>query len=267
MREAVICEPLRTPVGRYGGALKDMPGRRPCRDRPEGAGPAQRDRRVRRRRRDLRPVLPQRRGARDRPRCRPRRGPACDGRRACSSTGAAARACRLCIDAAMRVQTGVCDLVIAGGAESMSQAEYYAIGRAVGPARSVRLPLSDRIARGRVTAGGRHYPVPGGMLETAENLRREYAITREAAGRVSLASHQRAVAAQQQVASPTRSCRSRLRPARASDRLRRATSTRAPTLRSRFWPRSSRSGFPWTRSRPSPRATPAARTTPPPPAS
>jgi len=25
------------------------------------------------------------------------------------------------------------------------------------------------------TAGGRHYPVPGGMLETAENLRRQYA--------------------------------------------------------------------------------------------
>src|SRR4051812_42720517 len=25
MREAVICEPLRTPVGRYGGALKDVP--------------------------------------------------------------------------------------------------------------------------------------------------------------------------------------------------------------------------------------------------
>jgi hypothetical protein len=23
MRDAVICEPLRTPVGRYGGALKD----------------------------------------------------------------------------------------------------------------------------------------------------------------------------------------------------------------------------------------------------
>jgi acetyl-CoA C-acetyltransferase len=25
MREAVICEPLRTPVGRFGGVFKDVP--------------------------------------------------------------------------------------------------------------------------------------------------------------------------------------------------------------------------------------------------
>ncbi len=25
MREAVICEPVRTPVGRYGGAMRDVP--------------------------------------------------------------------------------------------------------------------------------------------------------------------------------------------------------------------------------------------------
>lgn len=25
MREAVICEPLRTPVGRYGGVFRDIP--------------------------------------------------------------------------------------------------------------------------------------------------------------------------------------------------------------------------------------------------
>ena len=25
MRDAVICEPLRTPVGRYGGTLRDVP--------------------------------------------------------------------------------------------------------------------------------------------------------------------------------------------------------------------------------------------------
>jgi acetyl-CoA C-acetyltransferase len=36
----------------------------------------------------------------------------------------------------------------------------------------------DRIGRGRITSGGRHHPVSGGMLETAENLRREYKITR-----------------------------------------------------------------------------------------
>jgi acetyl-CoA C-acetyltransferase len=39
--------------------------------------------------------------------------------------------------------------------------------------------------------------VPGGMVETAENLRREYAIGREEQDQLALASHQRAVAAQQ----------------------------------------------------------------------
>ena len=37
----------------------------------------------------------------------------------------------------------------------------------------------DRLARGRETAGGGNYPVPGGMMETAENLRREYGIARK----------------------------------------------------------------------------------------
>ena len=36
------------------------------------------------------------------------------------------------IDAAMQVQTGACDLVIAGGAESMSQAEFYCHSHALG---------------------------------------------------------------------------------------------------------------------------------------
>ena len=38
------------------------------------------------------------------------------------------------INAAMCVQTGAADLIIAGGAESMSQAEYYCDGRPLGPA-------------------------------------------------------------------------------------------------------------------------------------
>jgi acetyl-CoA C-acetyltransferase len=78
----------------------------------------------------------------------------------------------------------------------MSQAEHYALGLRFG-LRGDATPLSDRIGRGRVTAGGRHHPVPGGMLETAENLRREYGITRDAQDELALKSHQRAVAAQQ----------------------------------------------------------------------
>ena len=56
--------------------------------------------------------------------------------------------------------------------------------------------LEDRLVRGRVTAGGEHYPVPGGMIETAENLRREYSIPRDEQDELALRSHQRAVAAQ-----------------------------------------------------------------------
>jgi acetyl-CoA C-acetyltransferase len=99
------------------------------------------------------------------------------------------------IDAAMRVQTGICDLVLAGGAESMSQAEHYTLGGRFGY-RGDSTPMWDRIARGRITSGGRRFPVPGGMLETAENLRAEYGITREAQDHLAFVSHQRAVAAQ-----------------------------------------------------------------------
>ncbi|NED70475.1 acetyl-CoA C-acyltransferase, partial [Streptomyces sp. SID10244] len=52
------------------------------------------------------------------------------------------------------------------------------------------------LARGRTTAGGRHHPVPGGMLETAENLRREYEISRADQDELAARSHERAVAAQ-----------------------------------------------------------------------
>jgi len=99
------------------------------------------------------------------------------------------------IDAAMRVQTGICDVVIAGGAESMSQSEHYALGLRFG-FKGDSTPLSDRIGRGRVTAGGRFHPVEGGMLETAENLRREYSVSREAQDQLAYSSHQRALAAQ-----------------------------------------------------------------------
>ena len=78
----------------------------------------------------------------------------------------------------MEVQTGVAELVLAGGAESMSQAEFYATGLRWG-VKSGGVKLEDRLARPRVTAGGSDHPLPGGMIETAENLRRQYAIPRE----------------------------------------------------------------------------------------
>jgi acetyl-CoA C-acetyltransferase len=77
----------------------------------------------------------------------------------------------------------------------MSQAEHYTLGARFG-VRGDSAQFWDRIARGRITSGGKHHPVGGGMLETAENLRREYAITREAQDQFAVRSHARAVSAQ-----------------------------------------------------------------------
>ena len=49
--------------------------------------------------------------------------------------------------------------------------------------------------RARITAGGRDHPVPGGMLETAENLRRAYAIGRDEQDELAVRSQERAGAA------------------------------------------------------------------------
>jgi acetyl-CoA C-acetyltransferase len=53
------------------------------------------------------------------------------------------------IDAAMMVQTGVADVVIAGGVESMSNVEYYSLEMRNG-ARAGSVTMHDRLARGRV---------------------------------------------------------------------------------------------------------------------
>ncbi len=95
---------------------------------------------------------------------------------------------------AMQVATGGSDLVIAGGAESMSRAPFYTVETRWG-VQGAGIVLEDALARGRVTAGGKHFPVPGGMIETAENLRREYQITREAQDELAARSHARAAAA------------------------------------------------------------------------
>jgi acetyl-CoA C-acetyltransferase len=93
------------------------------------------------------------------------------------------------------VSTGNNDLVVAGGCESMSNVAFHSTDMRWGGARS-GVRVHDGLARGRTTAGGRHYPVPGGMLETAENLRRQYGISRHEQDGLAVRSHQRAVAAQ-----------------------------------------------------------------------
>ena len=98
------------------------------------------------------------------------------------------------LNAIMAVQSGGADLVIAGGTESMSNVAFYSTDMRWGGART-GVTVHDGLTRGRATAGGKNYPVPGGMIETAENLRREYGIPREEQDRLALQSHQRAAAA------------------------------------------------------------------------
>ncbi|MFF0224174.1 acetyl-CoA C-acetyltransferase [Streptomyces sp. NPDC004629] len=97
--------------------------------------------------------------------------------------------------AALTVGAGWADTMVAGGAESMSQAEYYMLGAREGT-RKETIELVSRIARGRVTAGGHNFPVPGGMLETAENVRAQYGVSRQAQDEFALWSQRKAVAAQ-----------------------------------------------------------------------
>jgi acetyl-CoA C-acetyltransferase len=195
MRDAVICEPLRTPVGRFGGVFRNVPAAdlaaaviRELVSRT-GVAPEQID--------DV--LLGQ---------CYPNgeapgigRVAALDADLPISVTGYQLdRRCgsglQTIINAAMQVQTGASDVVLAGGVESMSQSEFYTTAMRWG-AGSENVVMYDRLARGRVTSGGVNYPVPGGMLETAENLRREYKIPRQEQDELSLRSHQRAVAAQE----------------------------------------------------------------------
>jgi acetyl-CoA C-acetyltransferase len=192
-REAVICEPLRTPVGRFGGVLREVPAAalaaRVIAELVRRAGLSGQD---------VDDVLLGQ--------CYPSAEAPAIGRVAALDAGLPVEVSGLQLDrrcgsglqavlyACMQVQTGAADLILAGGAESMSQAEFYATGLRWGIKGEV--VLQDRLLRSRVTAGGVNHPVPGGMLETAENLRRQYAIPRAEQDELALRSHERAVAAQ-----------------------------------------------------------------------
>src|SRR5690349_24194060 len=94
--------------------------------------------------------------------------------------------------AAGQVATRAARVVVAGGVESMSNVEHYALGLRTG-VRQGAITLLDRLDRSPETAGGPSHPIAGGMIETAENLRREYRITREEQDELAVRSHHRAV--------------------------------------------------------------------------
>jgi acetyl-CoA C-acetyltransferase len=99
------------------------------------------------------------------------------------------------VTAAMMVQTGAADVVLAGGVESMSNIEYYTTGMRWG-SRSGSVKLHDRLERGRERSQPEsRFGAISGMVETAENLARHYGIDREEADTFALRSHARAAAA------------------------------------------------------------------------
>ncbi|TNC29226.1 acetyl-CoA C-acetyltransferase [Amycolatopsis alkalitolerans] len=194
MDDAVICEPLRTPVGGFGGTLRDVAPHelaatviRALLDRTNLAPAAVDD------------VLLGN--------CYPTMDAPAIGRVAALDAGLPVTASGLQIDrrcgsglqavlyAAMQVQTGVSELVLAGGAESMSNAPFYSTSMRWGVKSGPGVLLQDALTTGRLTAGGKNFPVPGGMLETAENLRREYSISRQEQDEYAVRSHHRAAAA------------------------------------------------------------------------
>ncbi len=194
MRRAAIVSPLRTPVGAFGGSLRDVPvetlGSTVVKAVVERTGidPVHIE--------DV--VLAQSYANSETP---------CVGRWVALSAGLPIEVPGLQIDrrcggglqaivtAAMMVESGACDVVLAGGVESMSRIEYYTTDMRWGK-RSGTTQLYDRLDRGRE----RSQPVErfgriSGMIETAENLARDYRITREEADAFAAESHQRAAAA------------------------------------------------------------------------
>ena len=195
MRDAVICEPLRTPVGGFGGVFADVP--------PAKLAATVIAELVQRTSLPASEIDDVMLGQ-----CYANGEAPAIGRVAALDAGLGIEVPGLQLDrrcgsglqavalGCMQVQTGAADLVLAGGADSMSQAEFYAMGMRWG-VKGASVALADRLARARVTAGGAYHEVQGGMIETAENVRREYAISRERQDELALRSHQRAVAAQQ----------------------------------------------------------------------
>ncbi|HEU0191726.1 MAG TPA: acetyl-CoA C-acetyltransferase [Mycobacterium sp.] len=194
MHDTVICEPVRTPIGRYGGMFKALSAV----DLAVATltGLLQRT-----------AIPPDAVGDVILGHCYPSPEAPAIGRVVALDAGLPVtvpgmqvdRRCgsglQAVIQACLQVGSGADDLVIAGGAESMSNVVFYSTDMRWGGARG-GIRVHDGLARGRVTAGGRHYPVPGGMLETAENLRRQYRISRDEQDELAVTSHRRAVAAQ-----------------------------------------------------------------------
>jgi acetyl-CoA C-acetyltransferase len=194
MRRAAIVSPVRTPVGKFLGALADVPVETLASTvvkavvQRSGLDPALIE--------DV--VFAQSYANGETP---------CIGRWAALSAGLpievpGSQVDRRCggglqaiANAAMMVQTGAADVVLAGGVESMSNVEYYTTAMR-GGARAGTVQFYDRLERGRERSQPvERFGVISGMIETAENLARDYQIGREACDDFAAESHRRAAQA------------------------------------------------------------------------
>jgi acetyl-CoA C-acetyltransferase len=193
-RRAAIVAPLRTPVGTFGGSLREVPVELLAATvlsavvERTGVDPEQID--------DV--SFAQSYASGEAP---------CIGRWAALQAGLPVSVPGLQIDrrcggglqaiitAAMMVQTGAADVVLAGGVESMSNVEHYTTSMRWG-ARSGSQFLYDRLDRGRERSQPEwRFGKISGMIETAENLAQQFGITRDEADVYAAGSHQRAAAA------------------------------------------------------------------------
>jgi acetyl-CoA C-acetyltransferase len=194
LRRVAICKPLRTPVGRYQGSLQSLEAGElgaiiiKALVERSGIDPTKVD--------DV--VFSQGYGSGEAPAIGhwswlaagyPEEVPGFQLDRRCGS-GLQAVA-----TAAMMVQTGVADCVLAGGVESMSNVEHYTTAVRNG-VRMGDMVLWDRLTRGRLMSQPiARYGIITGMIETAENLAKDYGITREQADAFAVRSHQNATRA------------------------------------------------------------------------
>ncbi|MGX1096415.1 acetyl-CoA C-acetyltransferase [Amorphus sp. MBR-141] len=194
MRRAAIVAPLRSPIGRFGGALRPVPVERLGATvtsavlAATGLDPALVE--------DV--VFAQSYANSETP---------CVGRWVALEMGLPIDVPGMQLDrrcggglqaiatAAMMVETGVCDVVLAGGVESMSNIEYYSTDARWGK-RAGNFTMYDRLDRGRERSQPEHRFGPiSGMVETAENLATDFQISREAADAFAAGSQQKAAAA------------------------------------------------------------------------
>ncbi|MBI2954886.1 MAG: acetyl-CoA C-acyltransferase [Chloroflexi bacterium] len=193
MREVVIVQAVRTPVGRFGGTLRDVP--------PEDLAALVMNEAIKRAGIEKEAVngvimghalvngetpniarMALLRGG------FPVETPAYSLDRQCAS------GLQAIVNAMLEIQTGNADIMLAGGVESMSQCEYYVTGARWG-ARLGNQVFYDRWDRAVARVSTNVFGEIPNMIYTAENVAAECNISREEQDEYAVLSHRKACAA------------------------------------------------------------------------